>query len=210
MAPEQRRAALIAATVPLLRKYGFAVSTRQIADAAGVAEGTIFGVFPDKATLLRAAMISAFDPVSTLAALSGIDTGLDLHARLEAATDLLRHRFMRNVSLMISLRSGGLAVAQVWQPSAPEEAERFRASMEDNRRRIVKAVAALVEPDRQRLRRPPESVAHLLLTLVMTTGHGPTDFGGLGELDSSEIVSLLLDGLLIRPAPTTQRTGDPT
>src|SRR5689334_25018938 len=104
MAPEQRRAALIAATVPLLREHGFAVSTRQIADAAGVAEGTIFGVFPDKASLLRAAMISAFDPVPTLAALSGIETALDLRARLTAATDLLRHRFMRNVSLMMSVR----------------------------------------------------------------------------------------------------------
>jgi AcrR family transcriptional regulator len=191
MAPEQRRAALIAATVPLLREHGLAVSTRQIADAAGVAEGTIFGVFPDKASLLRAAMISAFDPVPTLAALSGIETHLDLRARLTTAVDLLRDRFTSNFSLMVSIRSSGLAVASIWQPSAPEE----------NRRRIVKAVAALIGPDRSRLRRDPETVAQLVLTLVMTTAHGRGDFGGLREMHSAEIVSLLLDGLLVRPGP---------
>jgi AcrR family transcriptional regulator len=201
MAPEQRRAALIAATVPLLREHGLTVSTRQIADAAGVAEGTIFGVFPDKASLLRAAMISAFDPVPTLAALSGIETHLDLRARLTTAVDLLRDRFTSNFSLMVSIRSSGLAVASIWQPSAPEEAEKFRAALEENRRRIVKAVAALIGPDRSRLRRDPETVAQLVLTLVMTTAHGRGDFGGLREMHSAEIVSLLLDGLLVRPGP---------
>ena len=51
LAPDDRRAALIEATLPLLREHGTAVSTRQIADAAGVAEGTIFRVFPDKNSL---------------------------------------------------------------------------------------------------------------------------------------------------------------
>ena len=44
LAPEERRAALIAATIPLLHEHGLEVSTKQIAHAAGVAEGTIFGV----------------------------------------------------------------------------------------------------------------------------------------------------------------------
>jgi AcrR family transcriptional regulator len=35
MAPEDRRAALIAATVPLLHEHGLDVSTRKIAEAAG-------------------------------------------------------------------------------------------------------------------------------------------------------------------------------
>ena len=56
MAPEDRRAALIAATVPLLHEHGLDVSTRKIAEAAGVAEGTIFGVFPDKHSLVVAAL----------------------------------------------------------------------------------------------------------------------------------------------------------
>src|SRR5690349_3699156 len=37
--PAERRAALVAATLPLISEHGPAVSTRQIAVAAGVAEG---------------------------------------------------------------------------------------------------------------------------------------------------------------------------
>jgi AcrR family transcriptional regulator len=47
MAPDDRRRAIVAAVVPLLLEHGDDVSTRQIADAAGIAEGTIFRVFPD-------------------------------------------------------------------------------------------------------------------------------------------------------------------
>ena len=84
MAPEDRRAALIAATIPLLHEHGLDVSTRQIADAAGVAEGTIFGVFKDKSSLVVAALVQALDPQPTLDALAAIDRGLDLRERLVA------------------------------------------------------------------------------------------------------------------------------
>src|SRR5258705_11663718 len=59
ISPDERRAALIQATIPLLREHGAAVTSRQIAEASGDAEGTIFGVFPDKPSLIRAARIAA-------------------------------------------------------------------------------------------------------------------------------------------------------
>src|SRR5947207_2374501 len=62
LAPAARRAAIVEATLPLLRAHGLSITTRQIAEAAGVAEGTIFGVFPDKDALLQAVMEAAFDP----------------------------------------------------------------------------------------------------------------------------------------------------
>src|SRR5438874_9838831 len=104
MAPEQRRAAIVAATVPLLREHGVTVSTRQIAQACGVAEGTLFGVFPDKDSLIRAAVLASFEPEALLAALGQIDRGLDLRARLTAALDLMRPGFERNVALLGALR----------------------------------------------------------------------------------------------------------
>ena len=59
MAPDDRRRAIVDAVVPLLLEHGGDVTTRQIAEAAGIAEGTIFRVFPDKPALLMAAAAEA-------------------------------------------------------------------------------------------------------------------------------------------------------
>ena len=64
--PDERRAALIAATEPLLERFGRDVSTRQIAEAAGVAEGTIFRVFPTKEALIDAVLEEVFDVAAHL------------------------------------------------------------------------------------------------------------------------------------------------
>ena len=71
--PEERRSAIVAATIPLLVEHGEAVTTRQIADAAGIAEGTIFRVFPDKDALVAAAVEAALDPEPFEQALEAID-----------------------------------------------------------------------------------------------------------------------------------------
>lgn len=195
MAPEDRRAALIAATVPLLREYGTAVSTRRIAEAAGVAEGTIFGVFPDKASLLRAALMSAFDPRPVVDALAAIGTRAELRARLREAVTVLRRRMSANANLI----------------AAPRELmgddPGFHERMMEGRQRIAGALAALIAPDRDRLRRSPEAAAQLLLMLTTVSvyrgfGHG----ADVGDMDDEEIVSVLLDGLLVRPfpAPSTE------
>src|SRR5690606_24835873 len=42
LAPEERREAILDAVLPLLRERGREVTSRELAEAAGVAEGTIF------------------------------------------------------------------------------------------------------------------------------------------------------------------------
>jgi AcrR family transcriptional regulator len=189
MAPEDRRAALIDATVPLLHEHGLDVSTRRIAQAAGVAEGTIFRVFPDKHSLVVAALLHALDPQPTLDALAAIDPGLALRQRLVRAAELIHERFTGNAELMTAARAHALSAG------APPEAVHRMAAF---RERLLTAVTEVIEPDGHRLRRPPATSARLFLLFCGANTYGP--FGDPGNFSGAETVSLLLDGLLTRGA----------
>jgi AcrR family transcriptional regulator len=191
MAPEERRAALIAATVPLLHQHGLDVSTKQIAQAAGVAEGTIFGVFPDKNSLLVAALLHALDPQPTLDALAAIDPSLDLRARLVAAADLINDRFAVGAQLMTAART--LVLATGTHPDA-------RKRMADTRTRLLTSLTAVIEPDAGLLRQSPDTAARLLLLFCGANTYGP--FGDPSRFHGAEMASLLLDGLLVAPTDT--------
>jgi AcrR family transcriptional regulator len=187
MAPDERRAALIRATIPLLHEHGLDVSTRQIAEAAGVAEGTIFGVFENKNKLVTVSALAALDPQPTIDALAAIDRSLPLRERLTAAAALVSARFSEHAHLMAAVRklllvSGG-------------NVETGRRMMAD-RGRVQAALAEVIEPDAGALRRSPESVSRLLLLYCGAHTYGP--FGDPDGFDPRETVSLLLDGLLIR------------
>ena len=101
---EERRRDIIAATVPLLEEEGFAVSTKKIAGAAGVAEGTIFRVFPTKEELLRAAITSYMDPADLIARLDAVDRGLPLDAKMSEVMSILQESAFRARTFMMTMR----------------------------------------------------------------------------------------------------------
>ena len=53
MSPEDRRQMIVRAVLPLVVEHGAAVTTSQIARAAGICEGTVFRAFKDKDELLQ-------------------------------------------------------------------------------------------------------------------------------------------------------------
>lgn len=186
LSPNERRAALIEATIPLLREHGTNVSTRQIAEAAGVAEGTIFGVFKDKTSLLRAAVVAALDPTPLVRDLNAIDATLALRERLVVAARLIREHVAGQGALFFVIR-GSLFAGD----------RRSLGDLMASRYLILNALTGLIEPDARLLRRRPAIAARLLLSLV---GSPRGAFGVLDEeLTDDEVVSIILDGLLVRP-----------
>jgi AcrR family transcriptional regulator len=193
MSPEDRRAAIIDAALPLLREQGANVSTRQIADAAGVAEGTIFGVFSDKASLIKCAIMRALDPSESIEAIEAIDRGLELRVRLTRAAEILHERSVENSALMINLvRSGAFEPPGPGRHAPPREVLEAREQMID-------ALSALIGPDAPRLRKPPGFIANLLMSFMFVAGRGGIGYLGTA-LTPQDLVSILLDGLLREPS----------
>ncbi len=183
--PAERRAEIVEAALALLISQGSGVTTRQIAEAAGVAEGTIFRVFADKAAILDAVVDTVFDPTPVRAALLDIDRSLPLEERLAQAVLLLQDR-----------------VAVIWQVmgavgmSEPPNTHRPGAKRDAPE---MSALAALFEPAADRLRHPPADAAQLLRSLTFACSF-PV-FVADEPRSPKEIVSLLLDGLRIREHP---------
>ncbi len=172
---EQRRQAIIAATLPLLLERGANVSTREIADAAGIAEGTIFGVFPDKESVLQAALRAAFDPEPTERALEAIDRSLSFEDQLEAAVRVMQRRFADIWRLVSSVGEPG------GRPTPPRD---------------FVALADIFRAEQSRLRNDPVTAARQLRALTLAVSH-PLLWAS-APLTPREIVNLLLDGIRAR------------
>ncbi|WP_243714648.1 TetR/AcrR family transcriptional regulator, partial [Actinomadura bangladeshensis] len=86
MSPQQRREMIVRTALPLVAEHGTAVTTGQIARAAGIGEATIFRVFADKDELLDACVAEALRPDHVLAEIEAIPLDQPLTARLTEAS----------------------------------------------------------------------------------------------------------------------------
>src|ERR1019366_273393 len=107
MSVYERRAMIVDAVIPLLIEHGRDVTTRQIADAAGIAEGTMFRVFADKEALFKAAVDKFLDPAPLHSGLRAIDPESPLEAKVGDILFQLRSRMTGIFGIMNAVGMSG-------------------------------------------------------------------------------------------------------
>lgn len=196
---EDRREAIVEATVPLLLRHGASVTTSQIAAAAGIAEGTVFRAFGDKNALLIACLRATLKSDTEVRRISEIDRSLPLADRLAAAVALVTDYHGRVWSIMQALRSAGIRpdptdIDDQGEPKAGEGARPPKAFVA-----VATAIAALFEPEADDLRVEPELAARLLLGLTLTNRMQGGGLDAAAISDVPELVDLFLHGTLRTP-----------
>jgi AcrR family transcriptional regulator len=173
MAPDERRSMIVTATLPLLLENGEMVTTRQIAAAAGIAEGTIFRVFADKDAVISAVLEAALDVAPLERAIEAVDPNLDLGEALEAVVVIMQRR-----------------VVDIWRLYSTLGSR----SHHPNRHSpvVLEALVSLFSRYRDHLTVPPADAARLLRALTLAMTH-PMLVGQ--PMASPEIVNLFLHGV---------------
>jgi len=164
---------IVAAALPLLLQHGDRVTSRQIAEAAGIAEGTIFRVFADKDEIIIAVIEAALDPEPLEVALSDIPDDLGFEDQLAAAVVIMQQR-----------------VIDVWQVMSSVGTrfhEMTRRPMADS-----DALVRMFDANRAHIRVEPIVAARLLRGLTLSTTH-PMLAGEPRTPD--ELVQLFLHGV---------------
>jgi len=171
--PDQRRSMIVAATLPLVLEHGDRVTSRQIAEAAGIAEGTIFRAFVDKDEVIAAVVEAALDAEPLEAALRAIPPTLEFEDRLAAAIVIMQQRVIDIWRLVSSIGT------------------RFH---EITRRPMVDsdALVCMFDLNRDRISVEPIVAARLLRALTLSTTHPML----AGEpMSPNELLKLFLHGV---------------
>ena len=200
--PDERRRAILRAVLPVVRERGADVTTRELAEAAGVAEGTLFRVFDDKASLVREAVGTAVDPSDLFELLDGMDLAAPLEDRLSLLVSAWLRR-MQDVMLWMTLlhqlrkdpaatHEDGPHAHQDWARRQCEFATGFRARLR-----------ALLEPDADRLVQPVPVAADLLEVAMIGAAARTAGAARTGQqvqpVSADALVEFVLNGILTCP-----------
>src|SRR4051794_40608355 len=143
---------IVEATLPLLLAHGERVTSRQIAEAAGIAEGTIFRAFADKDEVIAAVIDAALDPSPLENALASIPVELAFDERLAVAIGFIQQRVIDIWRLMSSVGTRFHEMAR--RPMADSD-----------------ALVRLFEMHRDEITVEPIAAARLLRALTLSTTH---------------------------------------
>ena len=172
---DARRDMIVGIATPLLLQHGTALTSRQIAEATGLAEGTIYRAFGDKDSLVAAVLERYYDPQIAQTAFAAIPPGLPLDDLLLRILQISIERVRQVVQMMTAM--GGRGPEKDDPPS------------DDTLR-------ALLEPHRRRLRLPVKRTIEVLTALAVTSALPiPADDRAVTP---EELVDLLMNGVVNR------------
>ena len=180
--PAERRASLIAATRQLILDHGPDVTTRQVAEAAKVAEGTLFRVFPTRRDLIAATIA---DPLSS-ARLADIFAAAPTTTTIDETTEVCLSTTADYVTTF------GRFIPRPHQGGDQDES-RFRI-MELWEARVCDIATWMrdrLAPHETQLTIPVKDFAHLVITLAMGYAHGRSPDT---SLNPATLARLALDG----------------
>ncbi|CAN5363403.1 TetR/AcrR family transcriptional regulator [soil metagenome] len=175
MGLEERQDMIIGVVIPLILEHGRDLTSKQIAEACGIAEGTIFRAFGDKDTLITKAVERYLDPLALRTSLRSIDPDLPLDDKLRAILGLLRDRFSGVIRMMAAL-------GRTDPPPRREERHDFAV-----------IIGELLAPHAAELRMDPERVAHFARVIAFTTAL-PV-FGDTVPFTPDELLDLFMHGV---------------
>ncbi|GEA82991.1 MAG: TetR/AcrR family transcriptional regulator [Cellulomonas sp.] len=165
--PDERREAILRAVRAVVLDRGTRVTTKELAQAAGVAEGTLFRVFPDKDALVRAVVLAAVDPADDVPAIEAIDRDAPLADRVRAVVEIGLARTGRAIRWMGILHELGRPPHGEHDEEAHRHMVEFTTRQERGQAAVRDAVTDVLAGDADRLARPVDEVAELLAVTVM-------------------------------------------
>ena len=201
MTPDVRRQAIVDALIPLLVREGPDVTTRQIAEAAGIAEGTIFRAFPDKAALIRAAATTAMAPPGAGRRLPEVDPDLDLHGMVRVVAAAMLEGHQRVVAALMALRRLGECPHPGEQRGGHHDGP--PAFVREAQESLIEALRELFARYREELSVEPHKAALVLRALVFGSRH--LGIPGEQELSVDDIATAVVDGVTRHDVPPRTR-----
>jgi AcrR family transcriptional regulator len=184
--PSERRQIIVQAAIPLLARHGRQVTTAQIAAAAGVAEGTIFRVFPDKLSILDACLEHVLDTTHLEGDLQAASARPTIERRLEATVEALH----RHLSHLLPV---ALALGIVTARTAVDE-EHHGVTAANHAVMVTALVARHLRAEAGSFRTSPVTVARLLVGLVFGSAFQEAH-SGLPPLGTRMVTRIVLDGV---------------
>ncbi|GAA1508648.1 AcrR family transcriptional regulator [Agromyces terreus] len=176
---EERRATIMDAAIPLLVQYGRDVTSKQLAKAAGVAEGTLYSVFDDKDEIIHAAIHRHVEATSMVDALRAIPERATLDELVREIVELTQHRTEQIFALVAILG---------FDARTPEHAKRRPPDNEP----VILAITDALLPHRDQLTVPPRQAAQFIRYATFSMTHPLITDGEI--VPAAEISALLLHG----------------